>query len=114
MFGSPMDVEVTAECMPRRLVLWGLLAKGTRSVEVETNRGVFAGRVEALPQPFRDPRNQPQYLRTSHTGSAFVVAIPGDAAPRALVIRGRRTVRHGLGLPPASAQCGYEDSVLTF
>ena len=113
-FGTPFDVQVSAECTPRRLVLWGVLEKGIRSVVVETSRDDVTGRVETLPAPFRDPAKQPSYLRQFDAASAFVVAVPGEATPTALVVRGRRTTRYGLRLPAASAQCGYEDVLDTF
>jgi hypothetical protein len=108
-FSSTFGIQGIADCAPRRLVLWGVLPRGRSSVTIETDRGDVRARVRPLPAALREQRAQPRFIRRFAGVSAFVAAVPGNAIPTGLVIGGRRPHRRRLVLPPASAQCGYED-----
>jgi hypothetical protein len=114
-FASVGAVELHADCNPRRLVLWGVLPKEQSAVTVETDRGDLAARVEALPPALRDrPTSGPRYIRRIAAASVFMAVVPARTTPTRLVIGGRRSSQRRLRLPPASAQCGYDDFVFVF
>jgi hypothetical protein len=104
--------QVRSDCDPRRLVFWGVLSRPFRDVTVETDRGTFHAHVRPLPRLLRTGRaGPPRWARFYQPVAAYVVAIPRRARPSALVLSGRRELRHRLRLPSASAQCGYDDFV---
>ena len=95
----PAIVDVRAFCMPRRIVLSGLVGAGTRAVSLRTSRGMIRGRIIALPRDLK--------LKNR---SLLLVTVPATDAPREIIRVGRRrTLRQQLKLPPAARQCGYED-----
>jgi hypothetical protein len=109
-FGAVFFTHVTADCRLGRLIFWGLLGRGSREVTAVTDLGAFHARVRRLPRALRTVTPAtPRWARLFAPVAAFTLAIPRRARSSAVVISGRREARHALRLPPASAQCGYDD-----
>jgi len=100
ILANPGFFSVRVECSPRRLVVVGGLAHANERLTVRTTSGrEIAGRTAPLPAAFGWPAGT----------SAALAVVPGDAAPRAIVVRRPRhaTRSYALKLPAAARQCGY-------
>jgi hypothetical protein len=90
--------QVRVTCRPKGMIVAGRLRPGVRTLDVVTSRGTFRARTASL---------------GAHglSGRAFLVELPGRAAPRAIVTRGATPGRQRLRLPAAARQCGYTEQV---
>jgi hypothetical protein len=115
--GSPFagDVGVRAHCDPRGLVLWGTLPRAASAVTVETDHGDVAATVSRLPRALRDrPKSKPHFFRELAASSVFMAVLPPRMSPTGVRLGGRSSLHRRVQLPPASAQCGYDDILSLF
>jgi hypothetical protein len=97
---APGEIKLAARCDSRRFVLFGLLSKWTRRVDVR----LADGRVLRA-------RTVPPHGRLRREGRAFLMALPRAALPREIQTRAPTPKRGRLRPPPATSQCGYVTDV---
>jgi hypothetical protein len=87
-------------CRPWGVLVYGLVDAAVRGVELRSTAGTTRARIVSLRGLGIDRR-------------AFLAELPASAGLRALVVRGKRTRTLRKRLPPASRQCGYDESIWT-
>lgn len=92
-----LGLELAVGCMPRSLIIAGLIPAGGHSVVLRTDRGAYRAHERPVPTSL------------AGSGRLALVAIPKTAVARSLQLTtaSGRPISTKLGTPAAARQCGY-------